>query len=550
MALERAEDASPQAAVPKSLQGWPELGLVDFDARLKQAARSHPHRLALKDSRRETSWGQLDKTINRIAHVLSEHGIAPGDRVAMLGRNSVDYAEAMFGILRAGACATPLPTLAGTQAMARMVADSGAKLLLAAQDYVAEAEAVLAAAGPDCACMLVEFGFSSGTRPSLALEIPEAPDTPPAIPITPEMGFNLIYSSGTTGTPKGIYHDRAFRARGNQGLIELLGFDETMRTLVSTPFYSNTTLFHFLAAMAAGGTAIVMEKFDPERFLQLSEAERITDAVLVPVQYERLLRHPSFGDYDLGAYRMKASTSAPLRAAVKRDILDRWPGGLVEFYGMTEGGVGCILVAHQHPDKLDTVGIPSPDADLKVMGEDGRFLPQGEIGELVGWSPNMMVGYHNRDEATREASWYAPDGRRYQRSGDIGWIDADGFVHLLDRKKDVIISGGFNIYATDLEICLLQHPAVADATVIGAPSVEWGETPVAFVVLRPEVAGDVAAYVADIRQWANERLGKAQRIAEVRLADALPRSSIGKVLKRQLRDQLQSEASPARGGDG
>jgi len=202
---------------------------------------------------------------------------------------------------------------------------------------------------------------------------------------------------------------------------------------------------------------------------------------------------------------------------------------------MTEGGVGCMLVAHEHPDKLDTVGQPSAEADLKVMDENGNILPQGQIGELVGWSPSMMVGYHNRDEATRESSWYAPDGRRYQKSGDIGWIDEDGFVHLLDRKKDVIISGGFNIYATDLEVCLLQHPAIADATVIGAPSVEWGETPVAFVVLRADQAADGA----DIRQWANGRLGKAQRIAEVRLVDALPRSSIGKVLKRQLRDALQ-----------
>jgi long-chain acyl-CoA synthetase len=546
MAREWAGDASPHTAQQTSGNGWADLGLTDLDTRLKQAAKARPDALALKDSRREASWAALDTTINRIAHVLNEHGIRPGDKVAMLGRNSLDYAEVMFGILRAGACVTPLPTLAGTEAMARMVADSGAGLLLAAEDYIGEAQAVLNAIGAHGACMLVEFGFASGARPSLALEMPDAPATSPAIPITPDMGFNLIYSSGTTGTPKGIYHDRAFRARGNQALIEFLGFDATMRTLVSTPFYSNTTLFHFLATMAAGGAAVIMEKFEPERFLELSEREAITDAVLVPVQYERLLRHPSFGSYDLSAYRNKASTSAPLRAAVKRQILDRWPGGLVEFYGMTEGGVGCILVAPEHPDKLDTVGQPSPDADLKVMDENGNFLPQGEVGELVGWSPNMMVGYHNRDEATREASWYAPDGRRYQRSGDIGWIDADGFVHLLDRKKDVIISGGFNIYATDLEICLLQHPAVADAAVIGAPSAEWGETPVAFAVARDGAAADAE----EIRQWANGRLGKAQRIAEVRLVDALPRSSIGKVLKRLLRDQLSSPMSPPGNADG
>ena len=154
----------------------------------------------------------------------------------------------------------------------------------------------------------------------------------------------------------------------------------------------------------------------------------------------------------------------------------------------------------------------------------------------------MMVGYHQREEATRESSWYAPDGRRYQKSGDIGWMDEDGFVHLLDRKKDVIISGGFNIYATDLELCLLRHPDLADVTVVAAQSAEWGETPVGFVV--PREGATVEA--EDIRQWANGRLGKAQRISEIRVVGDLPRSSIGKVLKRQLRDQLDAEAKSRR----
>ncbi len=391
-------------------------------------------------------------------------------------------------------------------------------------------------------CRIVAFGHEPGGRQSLDAFIGGASDAAPAVDITPSLGFNLIYSSGTTGIPKGILQDRAFRARGSKGMADSYGFDATMRTLVSTPLYSNTTLFYFISTMANGGASILMEKFEPERFLALSEAERITNAVLVPVQYERLLRHPTFDDYDLSAYRNKASTSAPLRAAVKREVLDRWPaGGLVEFYGMTEGGVGCVLAAHEHPDKLDTVGTPSPDNDLKVLDDEGNVLPAGSVGELVGWSPNMMVGYHNREEATREGSWFDADGRRYQRSGDIGWIDEDGFVHLLDRKKDVIISGGFNIYATDLEVCLLAHDYVADVAVIGAPSRDWGETPVAFVVPRDPARFDAEA----VREWANARLGKAQRIAEIRAVDTLPRSSIGKVLKRQLRDQLVHETRAA-----
>ena len=204
---------------------------------------------------------------------------------------------------------------------------------------------------------------------------------------------------------------------------------------------------------------------------------------------------------------------------------------------MTEGGVNCCLVAHEHLDKLDTVGQPGEGCDIRIIDDKGRELPQGEAGEVVGHCDRMMDGYHNRPEATAEASWYDEQGRRFQKSGDIGWFDEDNFLHLLDRKKDVIISGGFNIYAIDLERVLLSHGDVLDAAVIAAPSEQWGETPVAFVV----VAAACGALDAEgLRVWANSQLGKAQRISEIRLIDELPRSPIGKVLKRELRAGLGS----------
>jgi acyl-CoA synthetase (AMP-forming)/AMP-acid ligase II len=222
-------------------------------------------------------------------------------------------------------------------------------------------------------------------------------------------------------------------------------------------------------------------------------------------------------------------------AQTKAEILARWPaGGFSELYGMTEGGVGTTLRAHENPGKLDTVGVVNPGVEMLVIDEAGKVLPKGSVGELVGWSPSMMSGYHGREKETAEASWFDAGGRRFQRSGDIGWFDTEGFLHLLDRKKDVIISGGFNVYAIDLENILMQHPDVAEAAVIAAPSREWGETPVAFAVLRNETATDV------VRQWANDRLGKSQRIAQVIAIDALPRSSIGKVLKRELRERFKN----------
>jgi acyl-CoA synthetase (AMP-forming)/AMP-acid ligase II len=226
-----------------------------------------------------------------------------------------------------------------------------------------------------------------------------------------------------------------------------------------------------------------------------------------------------------------------LATATKAEVLRRWPGALVEFYGTTEGGGSCILEATLHPDKLHTVGRPAPGSEIRLIDEAGREVPPGEAGEVVGRSPSMMQGYHRQPDATRAAEWHDAQGRRFLRSGDIGRFDADGFLMLIDRRKDVVISGGFNVYPSDLEAVLRQYPDVADAAVVGVPSRRWGETPVGFVVLRGSAAADGADDETLLR-WANERLGKTQRLHAVRLLDALPRSAIGKVLKRELRERF------------
>jgi acyl-CoA synthetase (AMP-forming)/AMP-acid ligase II len=259
--------------------------------------------------------------------------------------------------------------------------------------------------------------------------------------------------------------------------------------------------------------------------------------MLVPVQYQRLMARDDFDQYDLSSFIMKFSTSAPFHAALKADILDRWPGGLVEFYGMTEGGGTCILPAHLHPTKLGTVGMPSEGHDMRVIDEDGNELPHGEIGEVVGNSPAMMTGYLNKPEKTSEAEWYDSTGKRFIRTGDVGRFDEEGFLTLMDRKKDMVISGGFNIYPSDLEAELRQHPELLDVTVIGVASTSWGETPVGYVVPKPNA--DVSA--ESVLEWFNARVGKTQRLNRVIITDELPRSAIGKVLKRELRDIFQAE---------
>jgi acyl-CoA synthetase (AMP-forming)/AMP-acid ligase II len=261
--------------------------------------------------------------------------------------------------------------------------------------------------------------------------------------------------------------------------------------------------------------------------------------MLVPVQYRRIMERADFDSYDLSSFKMKFSTSAPFSPEIKADVLKRWPGGLVEYYGMTEGGGSCGLVAHEHPDKLHTVGRPLPGHDIRLIDEDGKEVAQGEIGEVVGRSGAMMVGYHNQPGKTSEAEWYSPDGLRFIRTGDVGRFDEDGFLTLMDRKKDMIISGGFNIYPSDLEAEIVTHEAVLEAAVVGVLSDKWGETPVAFVALKP---GQAIAADA-LKDWVNAKLGKTQRLADLQLVDHLPRSHIGKVLKRELRDAYKGLAS-------
>ena len=289
----------------------------------------------------------------------------------------------------------------------------------------------------------------------------------------------------------------------------------------------------FLPTVLWGGHVQLMGKFDAARWLDNAEALKVTHTMLVPVQYQRLLSHPDFDAHDLSSMQVKFCTSAPFSAELKAEALQRFPGGLIEIYGMTEGGVVCMLMAHKHPDKLHTVGQPVAGHELIVLGDNDEILPPGAKGVLTGRSPTMMSGYKNQPEKTREMEWRDADGGLWLKSGDIGVVDADGFVEIVGRAKDMIISGGFNIYPADLEAALMEEADVADAGVVGAPSEQWGETPVGFIVLTADARDPEA-----IRATVNERLGKTQRISELRVLDELPRSHIGKLLKTDLRDML------------
>ena len=277
---------------------------------------------------------------------------------------------------------------------------------------------------------------------------------------------------------------------------------------------------------------MLVDKFDVAAFLDLAQRERATYAIMVPVQFQRILASPGFDNYNLSSFQAKSCAGAPCPTELKREILDRWPGQFFDVYGMTEGGAVCMLAAHDRPDKLHTVGKPLQGHEIVIVGEHGKPVETGQSGEIVGRSYNMMTGYHRQAGKTREAEWFSADGQRYLRTGDIGYLDEDGFLVLIDRKKDMIISGGFNIYPSDLEAVLRIHPDVAEAAIVGVPSAHWGETPVAFVVLKE----GRSVSPASLKEWANLKLGKMQRLSELHILSELPRSAVGKILKRELRE--------------
>ena len=501
-----------------------------FPEILMQWSRIKGDEVALKDDRREIYWAELVGLVERLAARLVETGLERGQSVAILGTSSAEYAIAFLAAVRAGGVAAPLTTSASAEQLAGMAKDSGALHL-----FIDAAKA--AELGPDFMADMIRVPLES-IEQWMAPPRARAPEFVP----DPKDPFNIIYSSGTTGIPKGIVHSHQMRWRQFAATaVSYLKAGFPVRSLASTPLYSNTTMVAFLPVLLAGGCVRVMGKFDCARWLAHAQNDRTTITMLVPVQYQRLMDFADFESFDLHALRLKYCTSAPFSADLKRQVLARMPGGLIEIYSRTEGGVVCLLPAHELPDKLHTVGRPAPGSELKVLDDEDREVPPGTPGNLVGRSQTMMMGYKNRPDKTAEAQWTDPaTGEVWMRMGDIARVDAEGFVELVGRAKDMIISGGFNIYPSDLETELLKEPGVVEAAVVGVPSQVWGESPVGFVVLKEGAAAPEAILMA-----VNARLGKTQRLAALYAIDEMPRSHIGKLLKTELREEAERRGGVA-----
>ena len=494
---------------------------------LREWSIAQPDAIALVDDDGDCAWAELIGLIERLAARLIETGLQPGQSVAILGTSSINYALVFLAAVRAGGVAAPLTTSASPEQLEGMAKDSGAVHLFIDQKKSAEL-------GPDFMSELIRVPLEK-IESWMAPPGARAPDFDP----DPKHPFNIIYSSGTTGIPKGIVHSHQMRWRQfGATALSYLAAGLPVRSLASTPLYSNTTMVAFLAPLLAGGTVRIMGKFDCARWLDHAQSDRATLTMLVPVQYQRLMDYPGFDDFDLSSLALKYCTSAPFSAELKREVLARMPGGLIEIYSMTEGGVVCLRACHEFPDKLHTVGRPAPGSEMKVLDDDDNEVPPGTPGNLIGRSQTMMSGYKNRPDKTSEAQYVDAEGGVWMRMGDIGRVDEDGFVELVGRAKDMIISGGFNIYPSDLEAELEKEADVIEAAVVGIASERWGETPVGFVVLS-----DASRTCDAVLQSVNARLGKTQRLSALFPIAEMPRSHIGKLLKTELRELAQGSTA-------
>jgi len=501
-------------------------------------ARWHARRPALVTRESTLGWAELDAAANRVANALAADGLGPGDMVGVVMSNGREMVEALFGILKAGCCSVPLNLAVADAALAGMLADCGASALIATADQAGRLES-LAGELPDG---LLDGAVCAGP-PREGWESFESwkamqPDQPPAVAIPPEAPCNVIYSSGTTGLPKGILHTHRGRLDWAHDIALAYGYTVGARTLCTIGLYSNIMWVSMLGTLIGSGTLYVHERSDAADTLETIAREHITHIAMVPTQWQRLA-DAGANTEQLASLRSAITVGSPMHAALKRRLLALMPAAFHELYGLTEG-ILTVLTPQEMAGRLASVGKPVPGCDLRILDEDNRDCPAGTAGEVVSRARYVMPGYLGRPDATAEIRWRDETGRDWMRTGDIGRLDEDGYLFIVDRKKDMILSGGQNVYPADIEAEIKVHETVDDCAVIGVSDPDWGERPLAVVVLRE--AGAIGAEA--LKGWVNARLGKRQRVRDVVFADSLPRNPNGKVLKRELRRIYESAATP------
>jgi acyl-CoA synthetase (AMP-forming)/AMP-acid ligase II len=508
-------------------------------ALLDWPARTFPRRTAIVHGEHRIAFEEFDARVNRLANALLDLNLGDNARVAALVENSPQALEVRFAIMKAGLCMVPVNTRQSASEQAEVVSHSEAACLIASPLWSERGLEIVRA------CPLVKtFLRGAGTAADgldyegvLGASVDRSPD----VVVSIHALERIAYTSGTTGTPKGVMRSFLnFIARLRNDFVNEDRVVDENDVFVNVAPLTHAARNHVHKYYVKGATNVVMDRFDPDLVLSTIERERATGVMLVPTMLVRLLRHEGLRAYDLGSLRLISVGTAPIAPETMGEALDRFGPIVRQTYGLTEASQPILLMpaaalqgldAPTRARRLQSSGRPALGVEVSIVDAEGRDVPRGEIGEIVLRGDVVTPGYWNDPVATEEAFH---DG--WLRTGDLARTDDDGFVYVVGRAKEMIISGGFNIYAREVERVLESHAAVKETAVVGVPDLEWGERVVAFVVLRP---GEVVT-APELIGLCQESLGSYKKPRAVWFVDELPRNIQGKVLKRELRAQAEA----------
>jgi long-chain acyl-CoA synthetase len=490
-----------------------------------------PDRTAIVFNDARYSWREWNGRINQLAHALTALGLGRGDKVAVMLHNCHQILEVGQAAVKTGLVTVPLNYRLRGREIQYIIDNSDARALIVGEEFVPELQPILPELTGIVPGGFVLVGHGMAPTPFRDYEAFLAPQSTADPTETAPPGINsMVYTSGTTGRPKGVYRPGGIDPAVILAILQGFGLQMGSEVhIVPAPLYHSAPALGAMLTIALGGTLVIMDKFDPEQFLALVERERVTSTFVVPTIVKRVLALPDDVKrrYDPSSLRSLIVGAAPFPIETKKAAVEYFGDCLYEYYGSTDAGLNTILPPSEQRARLASCGKPIGDSVIRILDDDGNELPTGEVGNI--YITNTLVKamtYYKDPEKTRSA--FRGD---YMTVGDMGYLDADGYLYIVDRKTDMVISAGVNIYPAEIEEVLHEHPAVLDVAVIGVPNEEWGEELKAVVQLRP----GVTATADDLIDFCRTRMADYKRPRSVDFVDEVLRNPSGKLLKREIR---------------